>query len=66
MTKEVFNVYRNTRFTKRNYECTNVAACIPVDANAKVPEHYEVVSSDFISNMTPLWIEGGIQYWGWL
>lgn len=66
MEKQVYNVYRNTKFTKRNYDCTNIAACIPVDDGAKVPEHYEVAPSSILNGMTPLWIEGGIQYWGWL
>ena len=59
-------VYRNTRFTKRNYECTNVAACLVYDAGSKVPEGYEPANESLISNMNPLWIEAGIQYWGWL
>lgn len=66
MEKQVYNVYRNTRFTKRNYECTNIAACIPVSAEAKIPEGYEVAPAALLNNMTPLWIEGGVQYWGWL
>lgn len=50
-TKHIFNVYRNTRFTKRNYECTNIAACMPVDESAKVPEGYEITPSSILSNM---------------
>ena len=64
--KHVFNVYRNIRFTKRDYECTNVAACIPIEDSAKVPDGYEVAPASILSTMQPLWIESGIQYWGWL
>lgn len=66
MSMEVYNVYRNTRFTKRNYECTNIAACIPVEESARVPDGYEVAPSEILDTMQPLWIEAGIQYWGWL
>lgn len=66
MEKQVYNVYRNTHFTKRNYDCTNIAACIPVDDEAKVPEGYEVAPAEILQKMQPLWIDGGIQFWGWL
>lgn len=59
-------VYRNTLFVKRNYDCTNIAACSVVDDGAKIPEHYEPADESLIANMTPLWIESGIRYWGWL
>lgn len=59
-------VFRNKNFTKRNYECTNVVACSRVDDDAKLPENYEPAPESLIENLTPLWIEGGIRYWGWM
>jgi hypothetical protein len=59
-------VYRNAAFKKRDYEATNIAACSIIDKGAKVPAGYEPVKADFVANMTPLWIEAGVQYWGWL
>ena len=59
-------VYRNTAFKKRDYEATNIAACSIVGKDTRAPKGYEPVRSDFVANMTPLWIEGGVQYWGWL
>lgn len=59
-------VFRNKNFTKRDYECTNIAACSIVDEGARVPENYEPADESLIANMQPLWIEGGIRYWGWL
>ena len=59
-------VYRNINFKKRDYEATNIAACSVIEKGAKLPAGYEPVKADFVANMTPLWIEGGIQYWGWL
>ena len=62
-------VYRNTRFTKRNYECTNVVACEILDAYAKVPDGYEPADAKFkayVRNLTPLWIESGVRFYGYL
>ena len=58
--------FRNKNFTKRNYECTNVAACQLIDDGAKVPENYEATDESILFGMTPLWIERGVRYWGWL
>lgn len=59
--------FRNKNWTKRNYECTNVVACVA----DKAPEPYYVpCDSSFIANMQPLWLDtvGGqdVRYYGWL
>jgi hypothetical protein len=59
-------IYRNRNFTKRNYELTNVVACSPVDAGAVIPPNYDQADASLIANLTPLWIEGGVRYYGWL
>lgn len=62
-------IYRNTRFTERNYECTNLVACETVEEDATIPEGYELADAAFCAyarNLTPLWIEGGIRYSGYL
>ncbi len=56
-------IYRNTNFTKRNYECTNVAAAISTSAPT---DAYVECDQSFIANMQQLWIEGNAAYWGWL
>lgn len=59
-------VYRNIAFKKRDYDAANIAACALLERDAKAPRGYEPVKSDFVANMTPLWVENGVQYWGWL
>ena len=59
-------VYKNLNFKQRNYECTNVVAATEVDEDAKIPSFYVPAESSILKGLTPLWIEGGIQYWGWL
>lgn len=62
-------IYRNTRFVERNYECTNVVACQPLSPDVKVPEGYEIGDDAFCAyarNLTPLWIEAGVRFLGYL
>ena len=60
-------VFRNKNWTKRDYECSNVAACIAF--SAPTPAYIECEPS-FISNMQQLWIEtvNGVdcRFYGWL
>jgi hypothetical protein len=70
----MMRVFRNKSFTKRDYEATNVVACTIVDDGAKVPDNFELTEDSLLwgedeaalAGLTPLWIEGGIRYWGWL
>jgi hypothetical protein len=62
-------VYRNTRFTQRNYECTNVVACELLDPSSKIPNGYEIANDAFqiyVRNLTPLWTEAGVRYIGYV
>ena len=58
--------FRNTAFKVRDYEATNIAACQIVDEGSVVKPNYIADDSSILIGMQPLWIEGGIQYWGWL
>jgi len=57
------HIFRNINYTQRNYECTNVVACIaanPPNDNYKLDVGFDVEC------LTPLWIENGAQYYGHL
>ncbi len=56
--------FKNTGWTKRNYECTNVVACQGTTA----PKNGTWVECDasVIVGLTPLWIEGGIRFFGYM
>lgn len=56
--------FRHPRWTgKRDYECTNVCACQAETA----PDAEWIEDSGAIApNMTQLWIERGVRYWGYL
>ena len=56
-------VYRNTKWTGRDYECTNVVAAISTSAPTA---NYVECDLSFIANMQQLWIEGNAAYWGWM
>lgn len=60
-------VYRNREFKKRDYECTQIVACQPIDSGtAIIPEGYDPCPSDILVGLTPLWIQGGVRYYGYL
>ena len=60
-------VYRNRKFKKRDYECTQIVACQPIDSGtAIIPEGYDPCPSDILVGLTPLWIQGGVRYYGYL
>ena len=67
ITQPDAKVFRNTNFKKRDYEATNiVAAEVLTPAAFTLPSHYELTDHSILDSLTPLWIEGGIRYWGWL
>ena len=64
--------YRNLNFTKRDYECSNIVACqtalIP-DAGGRFPGSSAIWGLSYesiLKPLQPLWIQGGVQYFGWL
>ena len=60
-------VYRNTAFKKRDYECTQIVACQPVDSGtAIIPEGYEPAPESILIGLTTLWTQGGTRYFGYL
>ncbi len=60
-------VYKNLNFKKRDYECTNVVAAQAVDFDhEQLPTYYVPAESSVLDGLTRLWVEEGIQYWGWL
>lgn len=57
--------FRNKNYTKRDYECTNVALCQAEER----PSHYweEANEEDILkAKCEPLFRQGGIRYFGYL
>jgi hypothetical protein len=54
--------FKNKNFKTRDYEATNIVACVAEQA----PDENYVPADVDISRMTMLWIQGGVQYYGWL
>ena len=57
------NVYRNTKFTKRDYECSNVVAC---EAESAPGPQWELSDVSAVRGLGHLWTVAGVRYWGWL
>ena len=60
-------VYRNRAFKKRDPDCTNIVACQPIDSGtAIIPDGYDPAPESILIGLTPLWIQGGTRYFGYL
>ena len=55
--------FKNTKFTRRDYECTNVVAC---EAETAPAEHYAPCDPSELRGLTHLWTERGVRYFGYL
>lgn len=56
--------YRNKNFTKRDYEATNIVACVADEAPASPDGRWVVVDESILAGLTPLWTQAGVQYFG--
>lgn len=62
-------VMKNTRFTKRDYEATNiVAATFETRYRPRQLDslQWEPCGPAILSDLTKLWIEGDVTYYGYL
>ena len=57
-------VFVNQKFKKRDYECTNIVACVA----EKAPDENYVPTDkpQALQGLTRLWIQGGVEYYGYL
>jgi len=55
--------FRNTKWTKRDYECTNVVACV---AEKALGEHWVECDESILAKLSPLWIQNYVQYYGYM
>ena len=62
------NIFRNKNFTKRDYECTNVVACLADSAPDEnwIPTSHEELNAMLRSPLQSLYIEKNVQYYGYL
>lgn len=61
-------MFRNKNFTKRDYDCTNVVACeseFAPNENYVLTSHEEL-NSMLKSSIQPLFIENGVQFYGYM
>lgn len=57
------NTYRNKNHTKRDYETTNVVACVSESAPGPA---WELADATILDGLTQLWIQAGVRYYGYL
>jgi hypothetical protein len=57
------NTYRNTGYAKRDYETTNVVACV---AEVAPGSNWEPADESILSGLESLWVQDGVRYYGYL
>ncbi len=55
--------FKNERFTQRDYESTNIVACM---ADTAPSEQWTECAESILVGLTKLWIEKGVHYFGYL
>ena len=55
--------FKNIKWLSRDYECTNVVACV---ADAAPGQNWAPCEDEILNTLTPLWTESGVQYYGYL
>lgn len=58
-------IYRNANYVQRNYECTNIVACVTTSAPSTGANWVEADES-VLQGLTKLWREGDVTFWGYL
>ncbi len=53
--------YRNTNYTKRDYETTNVVACV---ADVAPGPAWELCDATILDGLSQLWMQAGVRYYG--
>ena len=57
--------FKNIHYTKRDYECTNVVYATGNNAPSDT-ENWIETTEEIPPTMSKLWIEGGVQFYGFL
>ena len=55
--------YRNTKFTTRDHECTNIVACV---AAAAPTSFWDAADESILLGLTKLYTQAGVTYYGHL
>lgn len=56
-------IFKNKNFTKRNYEGTNIVACV---ADAAPKDYFVEADESVLNGLVQLWIESNVKYYGYL
>lgn len=57
------NTYRNVNFTRRDYDCTNIVACV---AESAPDENYALADASILIGLTHLQTVNCVRYYGYL
>lgn len=60
------NTFKNKNFTKRDYECTNIVACVSETAPETPDNRWQPAPDAILTGLNKLWTISGVQYFGHL
>lgn len=55
--------FRNKKYTRRNYDCTNIVAC---QAETLPGNDWEECAETILEGLTSLYVVAGVRYFGYL
>ena len=61
------NTYRNKYFTKRNYECQNMVACVAETAPVTADDRWVLATENeagMVKFLDRLYVQAGVTYYG--
>lgn len=58
--------FKNKNFTKRNYECTNVVACVADEAPVTPDNRWQPAAESTLNGLEQLYVQAGVRYYGYM
>lgn len=58
-------VFRNRNFTKRNYECTNIVACVAEVAPVTPDGRWIEADASLLKGLDQIYTQAGVTYYGY-
>jgi len=55
--------FKNIYYTSRNYDCTNIVACV---AEVAPNDNWQPTDETVLAGLEHLWTEGGVRFYGYL
>jgi hypothetical protein len=58
--------FKNKNFTKRDYEATNVVACVAEQAPVTTDNRWQPANESVLDGLELLYVQAGVRYYGYM